>query len=153
MKKIPTPVRDFFHRQHFVFVITFDLKGFPHIACKGIVDIDERGIVKLLDLYRRFTYANLQSNSALSIAAVDEGTFKGYGLKGHARALPFQESDKLLLERWDKALLRRVSKRIVEHLKKENSSLHHPEATMPHPVYVIELKVEEIVDLSPPGAI
>lgn len=72
MAKLTEEIIKFFHSQHFVIVSTVDKDGMPHTSCKGIVNIDPKGMIYLLDLYKGKTYENLMKNGSMSISAVAE---------------------------------------------------------------------------------
>lgn len=123
-------------------------KGRVHNSCKGIVEIDNDEIY-LLDLYKRRTYGNLKENSNISLTAVDEHKFKGFCLKGKAKIVKTEDLEKEHLEEWEKKINSRVSKRLVKNIHGEKGHDQHPEFSLPKPEYMIKMKVEEIVDLTP----
>ncbi len=149
MKKLGKDIIDFFNRQRFVIIATVDNNGFPHTSCKGILDVEEDKIY-LLDLYTHNTYVNIKKNNLVSITAVDEEKFMGYCVKGKATIVDLSSDRSSLLKRWDERLLERVLRRILIHIKKDKSSLYHPEIRMSHPKYVIRVEPKEIISLSPP---
>lgn len=86
MIRISDKVIGFFEKQGFVIAATIDERGRPHIACKGLVEINEKGEVFLMDLYRGDTCRNLRRNNHLSASAVNEHLYQGYCLKGKGRS-------------------------------------------------------------------
>lgn len=130
-------------------VSTLDKKGSIHNSCKGIVEIDSRGRIFLMDLYKARTFRNLQSNSRVSITSVDEHKFKGYCLKGKARIVNADELDKDILKAWEDKLTSRVSSRVLKNIRGEKGHLSHPEIRLPKPEYMISVDVEDVVDLTP----
>lgn len=149
MMKIPEEIVIFFHKQGFVIVNTVDKDGYPHSACKGIVDIDKAGRVYLLDLYRAETHANLARSAHLSITAIDEHNFKGYCLKGRATIQPERALSAHLLKAWEDRITNRLTQRLLKNIRGEKGHLKHPEALLPKPQYLIEMEVEGIIDLMP----
>lgn len=139
----------FFLRQHFTIVTTIDEKGFPHSACKGIVDMKEDGRVYLLDLYTKNTFENLKHNPHISITAVDEHKFTGWTLKGEAKILAKSKVNDSVKELWDKKIIDRVAHRVLKNIKGEKGHTRHPEAMLPKPEYLIEVEVQEVIDLTP----
>lgn len=146
MKTLPDEVVNFLHKQNFVIVSTIDENGHPHSACKGIVNIDPRGKIYLLDLYSGITHKNLQKDSHISIAAADEHRFIGYCLKGNAKIGRIRSH---LLEAWSNKIVSRISHRIVKRLHGEKGHPRHPEISLPKPKHVIVMEVQEIIDLTP----
>jgi len=149
MKKIPDEVAEFFHHMSFVIVLTIDSRGRPHASCKGIVEIDKNGRIYLLDLYKQVAFKNLKINSNLSIVGVNEHKFKGYCLKGKARIMPVGEMDAALIRAWDERITTRITQRVMKNITGEKGHVHHPEASLPKPQYLIAMDVESIVDLTP----
>jgi len=141
---------EFFHKQHFTVISTIDKNGYPHNACKGIVEIDKSGRVYLLDLYMAGTYENLKINPHISITAVDEHKFKGYSLKGRAKIIPKEKVTRRILKMWEDRINSRISHRLLKNLQGEKGHEAHPEALFPMPAYLIEVDVTEVVDLTPP---
>ena len=139
----------FFEKQGFVIVSTLDEDDNIHCAAKGIVGIEKKGKVYLIDLYRAKTYKNLQEKPTISITAVDEHLFIGYNLKGKAKIVEREKIKKHIIEKWEERLIKRISKRLIKNIKADKGSLHHPEARFPLPQYLIEVEVEDIVDLTP----
>ncbi len=139
----------FFRDQRFVVVSTIDARGVPHSSCKGLVKIDEKGWLYLLDLYSRRTFRNLKRNPHISVTSVDEHAFAGYCLKGRARIVPVGKLKKDIAALWEEKINSRISHRIVRNLRGEKGHSRHPEAALPAPQYVIVVRVKEAVDLTP----
>lgn len=148
MKELPGEIINFLQRQHFVIVCTVDRNRFPHTSCKGIVDIDKKGKIYLLDLYRENTYRNLKENPYMSITAVDEHKFVGFCIKGIGQIVKEKDVDERLLNLWKDKLVKRITSRVIRNLQSGRGQGTHPEATFPYPKHLIEMKVTEIVDLS-----
>jgi hypothetical protein len=141
---------DFFHRQNYVIVSSFEQDGTRvHNSCKGIVRIEPEGRVYLLDLYLRRTYGNLSVNPAISITAVDEHSFTGYCLQGRARILDRDQADPEIVREWEQKITARISQRLVRNIRGEKGHGGHPEAKLPPPKYIIMIEVEGIIDLTP----
>ncbi|MBU4377376.1 MAG: pyridoxamine 5'-phosphate oxidase family protein [Candidatus Omnitrophica bacterium] len=151
MKALPPEIVQFFRRQPFVIVSTVDSDNTPHNSCKGIVDIDEKGTVYILDLYRKNTLANLKRNPNISITAVDEHKFVGYCLKGIAAIVDKKLLTPRIIKAWEKRLAGRITHRLLKNIKDESVKGHtrHPESLFPKPEYMISVKVSEIVSLTP----
>ncbi|MFA5362259.1 MAG: pyridoxamine 5'-phosphate oxidase family protein [Candidatus Omnitrophota bacterium] len=149
MKKLGEEIILFFRNQRFVIVSTIDANGVPHTSCKGIVKIDEKGWVYLLDLYSGNTFANLRRNSNISLTSVDEHAFLGYCLKGRAKIVPVRKLKQDIVSLWEETINSRISHRIVKNLRGEKGHSRHPEALLPDPEYVIVVKIKESVDLTP----
>jgi uncharacterized pyridoxamine 5'-phosphate oxidase family protein len=139
----------FFLKQHFTIVTTIDKEGFPHSACKGIVDMTEDGRVYLLDLYAKTTLENLKRNPHINITAVDEHKFTGFTLKGEANIIDKSKVSKSMMELWDKKITDRIIHRLLKNIKGEKGHAMHPEAMLPKPEYLIEVQVKEVIDLTP----
>ena len=150
MQKLPREIIRFFEKQGFVIISTIGEDGSINASAKGIVGIEERGKVYLLDLYKKKTFNNLKKNSNVSITAVDEQAFEGYTLKGHAKIIVKNRFEEHIIKAWQDRIVRRVTNRILKNVKGEKRITgHHPEARMPQPKYLIEVDIEEIVDLTP----
>jgi general stress protein 26 len=147
--KLPRDVVNFLETQGFVIVSTLDKDGFVHNSCKGIVKISPNGKMYLLDLYRGLTYENLRRNSRISVTAVDEHKFRGYSLKGKAQIIPHEKLTAGMLKAWEDKISSRLTTRLLKNIHEEKGHPHHPEALLPKPEYMIMIKVEEMVDLTP----
>ena len=149
MKHIPAAIADFLQLQGFVIISSIDEQGFPHNSCKGIVKIDKRGEIYLIDVYHGLTCQNIKREPKISICAVDEHKFMGYCLKGKARIMPDDEISHEIIKFWEDNITSRLAKRLLKNLAEEKSRSHHPEASLPGPKHLISVVVEEIVDLAP----
>jgi general stress protein 26 len=147
--KLGDEIIHFLHRQHYTVISTIDKAGSVHNSCKGIVDIDLRGRIYLLDLYKQRTYKNLKNNTTISLTVVDEHHFKGYCLKGKAKIISQDKIKHDIIKAWDKKITSRISGRILKNIKGEKGHSRHPEALLPRPEYIIEMQVDKIVDLTP----
>jgi len=147
---IAPDIIEFFHKQRFTVISTIDEKGYPHNACKGIVEIGAGGKVYLLDLYTARTYKNLKRNPRISITAVDEHKFLGYAMKGRARITPKGKVSKKILKMWEDKINSRIAHRLLKNMQGEKGHASHPEAMLPIPAYLIEVDIEEVIDLTPP---
>ncbi len=91
--------------------------GKPNSAAKLLVDIVAPNIVLFIDYKFTQTYANIQSNSRLSVSFMDDDSFTGYKLKGTCHILEsgpeYQESSKA----WEKRLTRYEAERIIRRSK------------------------------------
>jgi len=149
MKQLPALIIDFLRTQGFVTVSSIDKNGFPHSSCKAIVKIDPAGEIYLIDVYHGLTSKNIANNPHVSISAVDEHKFTGYCLKGKARMIQDEVISQEIIKTWEDNITSRLAKRLLRNLVQDQGQGHHPEASLPHPKYLIALEVEEIVDLAP----
>ena len=149
MKTLTDEITQFFRDQGFAIVSTIDRDGIPHNSCKGIVKINQGGLVYLLDLYREKTYENLKNNPHISITAVDEHRFSGYCLKGKAKIIAGDKLKPQIIRAWEKRLTSRITHRIIKNVQGQEGHPRHPESLLPKPEYLIVIQVEEIVDLTP----
>ncbi len=151
MKKLPAEVMQFFQKQRFVVVSTVDSAGMPHNSCKGIVDMNSKGKVYLLDLYRGKTLANLQYNPNISVTAVDEHKFVSYCLKGKAKLVDKRDLKPHIIKAWEKRIANRITHRLLKNIHEEDVKGHkrHPESALPGPEYMIAMEVSGIVSLMP----
>ncbi len=148
-KRLSDDIVHFFHNQDCVIVSTISKDGYPHNACKGIIQIKQEGKIYLLDLYKATTYANLSNNPNMSITAINEHKFKGYCLIGKARIAQVQEFEPRLIKAWEDRIASRITQRILKNMAGEKGHPRHPESLLPDPQYVIVMEVKEIVDLTP----
>jgi len=149
MKHIPENIIHFLQNQGCVIVATVDRNGFPHTSCKGIVKINSRGMVYILDLYKAATYDNLKRNPRLSITALHEHKFVGYCLKGRAKMISPKEFSPELIKAWEERITSRLTQRLLKNIREEKGHPRHPEALLPKPAYLIVVRVQEIIDLTP----
>ena len=149
MKQLSDKIIQFFQNQGFVVVSTIDRKGIPHSSCKGIVNINSRGLIYLLDLYRAKTYENLRRNPRISITAVDEHKFTGYCLKGRARIIAGNKFNPRIIRAWESRITSRITRRIIKNVQGEKGHPRHPETLLPKPAYLVVMEIEEVVDLTP----
>jgi uncharacterized pyridoxamine 5'-phosphate oxidase family protein len=149
MKRLSDEIVHFFQNQGCVVVSTIDNKGFPHNACKGIIKINARGRIYILDLYKAKTFENLMRNSNISITAIDEHKFVGFCLKGKARIVRQERLHSQLIKAWEDRITSRLTRRVLRNIREEKGHPKHPEVLLPKPEYMIVVNVEEIVDLTP----
>lgn len=149
MKTIPHAIVNFLERQSFVIVSTLDAAGSIHCAAKGIIAIEEKGIVHLIDVYRARTFENLSRSKTISLTAIDEHAFKGYTLKGSARIVAMNTTTSALARAWESRLVKRISHRVIRNVQAGSRGRVHPEAQLPLPEYLIQVVVRTIVDLAP----
>ena len=149
MIKLSDEIIHFFQRQDFVIVSTIDENGSPHNACKGVLYLDPKGKVYLLDVYLEDTHSNMERNPKISITAVEGHKFRGYCLKGQAQLLENAQLTPEVIKAWEEKITARISKRLLRNLHGEEGHPKHPEALLPDPKYIFILNVEEIIDLTP----
>lgn len=147
--KIPASAYAFLQEQGCVVVSSIDERGFPHSACKGIVEITREGRIFLFDLYRQITHQNILRNPHISITAFDEHKFKGFCLKGRARIVQDADIDARLIQAWEDRISGRLTQRLLKNIKEDKGAKHHPEALLPKPEYLIVMETEEIINLTP----
>jgi len=149
MKRIPPEIIRCFERRHTVIVSSVDSRGRPHTSVKGVLEILKSGTVRLADLYRGETHRNINVNPLVALTVVDVHRFEGYCLKGYATAYSPGDFSKRHQRIWQRRLTKRIADRILRNIR-ESKKAHpgHPEAELPRPLYVIEVKVDEIVDLA-----
>jgi len=150
MKQLSEAIIQFLQKQGCVIVSSIDHNGFPHSSCKGIVKIDKRGRIYLLDAYRGKTLQNLKTNPCASVTFFDEDKFIGYCFKGRARILSKEELDTEIIRAWEDRITGRLTQRLLKNIRGETKAHPaHPEALLPKPEHMIVLDVEEVVDLTP----
>ena len=147
--KLSDDIINFFQKQGFVIISTLDEKGFIHCSAKGIVGIEAKGKVYLIDLYRAKTFNNLKNNNLVSITSVDENSFTGYTLKGRAMIVERENIKEHVVKEWEERVIKRISDRVIKNVRRDRKSSSHPEARFPVPEYLIEIDVEAVVDLAP----
>ncbi|MDD5503892.1 MAG: pyridoxamine 5'-phosphate oxidase family protein [Candidatus Omnitrophica bacterium] len=147
--RISDDIIHFLNKQNYTVVSTIGRDGYAHNSCKGIVTIDPRGYIQLLDLYKQSTYKNLKRNPVISLTAVDEHKFIGYSLKGRARIVDKEDIQQDMLLAWNRKITSRLSGRLIRNIKGDRGHSSHPEAILPEPEYIIYMRVEKIVDLTP----
>jgi len=149
MLKLAENIIQFLGKQGFVIVSTVDKTGGINNACKGIVKIDRKGKIYILDLYMGRTLANLKANKNISITAINEHRFHGYCLKGKAKIVKKENLSLEILKAWENKLTIRITQRILKNMQGEKGHARHPESLLPKPTYMILMEVNEIVDLTP----
>lgn len=149
MKRLNEAVINFFQNQGCVIVSTIDRQGFAHSSCKGLVKMNSKGEVYLLDLYKARTFENLKRNPQMSMTAIDEHRFIGYCLKGKAQILSAREMQPQIIKAWEDRITGRITRRLLRNIHEEKGHPRHPEILLPRPQYLILMKVEEVVDLTP----
>jgi len=144
-------VVSFFEKQNFVIVATLDGKGAVHCSAKGIIGVD-LGEILVADLYLTHTYKNLKKNPQVSLTAVEEHSFTGYTLQGKARLVVREDIPVEWIEQWESRIVKRMSHRVVKGVQNKSKSRVHFEAGLPpHLQYVMAVRVDNVVDLAPPG--
>ena len=150
--ELPETVYNFLEKQGYVIVSTFDERHHIHCSAKGIVGLDKKGKIFIIDLFHRNTYRNLKNNPVVSVTSVNETKFKGYTLQGKAKIIPREEIGEHIVAKWEDSIISRISKRVQESIQAGEKSNAHHEAHLPrHPKYLIEIDVDRIIDLSPPN--
>ncbi|MCF7908466.1 MAG: pyridoxamine 5'-phosphate oxidase family protein [Candidatus Omnitrophica bacterium] len=148
MEKLSDSIINFFHNQDFVIVSTLDQNNKIHSSAKGIVGVDHSRVY-LIDLYEAKTFSNLEKNPTITITAIDEHQFIGFALKGLAYMVERKNVKEAVIKKWEKRLIDRMSKRVVKNIQKDKGSSLHPESRFPKFKYLIEMKVGEVIDLTP----
>ena len=147
--KINEEVINFFEKQGFAIFSTIDHKGNIHCSAKGIIKVEPDGTVYLMDVYHGVTFKNLKANPVSSVTAVDEKSFKGYTLKGKAKIVDKEDIKNVIVKKWEEKLVSRITARVIKSVKSDRKSSVHPEADLPLLKYLICMKTESIVDLTP----
>jgi len=147
--KLNDDVKNFLEKQHFVIVSTLDDKGNIHTSAKGIIQVESRGKIFLLDIYKGRTYRNIRLNPNVTVTAIDERRFRGYSVEGKARILREDNLPKKALDTWHEKLARRIARRVISHVKEGREEKKIPEASFPFPKYIIDVTVDSITDLAP----
>ncbi len=149
MKKLSDEIVHFFQNQGYVVVSTIDKNGFPHNACKGIIKINARGRIYLLDLYKANTFENLVRSPNISITAIDEHKFIGFCLKGRAAIVPQEKIQPQIIKAWEDRITSRLTRRVLKNIREEKGHPKHPEVLLPKPQYLIAVNIQEVIDLTP----
>jgi uncharacterized pyridoxamine 5'-phosphate oxidase family protein len=139
----------FLQKQHYTIISTIDKNSSIHNSCKGIVEIDKRGKIYLLDLYKQKTYENLKRNPNITLTVVNEHKFEGYSLKGKAVIVSGGKITKEIMDAWEKKITSRISQRMIKNIKGEKGHPKHPEMLLPKPEYIIEMDIKEVINLTP----
>ncbi|MDP8259452.1 MAG: pyridoxamine 5'-phosphate oxidase family protein [Candidatus Gygaella obscura] len=149
MIELSEVVVKFFEKQGCVLVSTFSNDGSIHSSCKGIVRIDPKGKIYIMDLYQAVTYNNLKTDNRISITAFNEHQFIGYSLKGKAEIMNKDKITESLISDWNRIITSRITNRLMNNIKNNTSSAPHYEANLPKPNYLILVMVDNIIDLKP----
>ncbi len=147
MIRIPRPIISFIEKQNFVLMSTVSQGGVPNTSPKGVAVVQPRGKIYAIDLYFRKTWRNLKHNRNVTLCCFDERHYRGYQIKGTAKAHKITDEHEALVKLWRKKVSERITHRVIENLKLDKKT-HHHEAHFPPPKYVIEVDVKEIVSLT-----
>ena len=141
-----------FLKDHTVAVIsTLNKKGEIHSSVKEIVGFETRGKIFIMDLYQNITLENLKNNPTITLTLVDEAKFKGYAFVGKAKIIIKKDIKQSLIQGFEDKIVKRISKRLIEKVKSENSARVNFEAALPdQPKHLIEIDINRIIDLVPP---
>jgi len=149
--RLSKDIIQFLETQGCVIVSTLDGRGRIHCSAKGIVGLEEDGRVFVVDVYMNKTFQNLKNDSRVSITAVDELKFMGYTLQGRAKIVLREDMKDYVVVKWEERIIKRITERTLKGLQSGIKSKTHFEAKLPpHPKYLIEIDVENIIDLAPP---
>jgi general stress protein 26 len=150
MQKLTQEIISLFKECGFAILSSIDKKMRPHTSCKGIVKIDQQaGRIYLLDLYYGKTVANIKSCPNISLTVVNEDSFSGYCLQAAAKIVPKKNIDAKMLQAWEEVVSSRVSRRLIKNIRDGKTRLAHPEIMLPKPAYLIEARIERIINLRP----
>ncbi len=147
--KLPQNIISLMKKQGFVIVSSLDAKSNIHCAAKGIAGIEEEGRVYLIDLYKARTYKNLSNNPIVSLTFINEHSFAGYTLQGRAKIVEKDNISDHIMGEWEDKVIKRISDRVIKNLQEGKKGQDHPEASFPHPKYLLEIDIENIIDLAP----
>ncbi len=144
-------VTNFFKSRKVVLVMTLDEGGTIHSAVKGVLEVDPKeGKILLVDLYSGVTLRNLKNNPTVNITAIDEQRFEGYALQGTASITHQDKIHEDFIHKWQEHITKRISDRIVASVQSGRKSKKIFEAHLAmKPQYMIEVKADTVVDLSP----
>lgn len=150
MTGISDDIKHLLNKQHVTIVASIDNGGTIHTSAKGVLEVDTKGKIFLLDLYKGRTYTNIRRNPRVTLTSIDEQRFKGYSIRGKAKIVKEDTIPKNKLEIWHNRLATRIARRLIRHVREELPGHEGiPEARFPLPKYIIEISVEAIVDLAP----
>jgi len=142
-------VSELLKRRSLAYVATANEEGKPNVSLKTIVDYDvQEGILYFIDLFSHNTRNNLGVNNKIAISLVDYDKFAGFQFKGKAEMINQGPEFEKYTAQWH--LLKanmfrdRIDWNLTRILKKERSEL-----TLPHPKYLVKVKVSEVIDLAP----
>jgi general stress protein 26 len=150
MPDIDPRIKQLLDKQHFIIVSSLDERSAIHTSAKGILEVDPKGKIFVLDLYKGQTYENIGRNPHVTLTSVDEPGFRGFSIKGRAKIIKEDALPKNKLAIWHEKLAKRIARRVIRHVKEELPGREGiPEAGFPFPKYIIEVTVDAIVDLAP----
>ena len=148
--KIPEAVENILEKEHFVVVSSAESNKTIHTSAKGVIEVDPKGRIFMLDLYKGKTYVNIRKNPHVTLTVINERGFRGYSIKGRAKIVKKETLSKKTLTLWNEKLAKRIARRIISHVKDQRAEHEAiPEASFPFPKYLIEVFVDKIVDLAP----
>lgn len=150
MTVISDKVKTFLERQNFIILSSLRNDGSIHTSAKGLIKVDARGKIFILDIYKSVTYRNIKRNPTVTVTSVDERRFRGYSLEGRGKIVREGSLTKEVVGKWHDKLAKRIAKRIISHVKEAHLAQESiPEAAFPAPKFLIEVSVDRIVDLAP----
>ena len=146
---IPDDVENLLQKEHFIVISSLYKDKTVHTSAKGVIKVDLKGKIFILDLYKGKTYHNIKRNPHVTLTAINERNFRGYSIEGRAKIVRKETVPKSALKLWEEKITKRIARRIISHVKDERMERDIPEASFPLPKYLIEVSVNKIVDLAP----
>ena len=146
---ITEELRYFLKKEEFLYVATCHSHGYPNVAPKFLIKIDE-DFIYLVDFVDGRTLENLKNNPRVSLSIVNREDIKGYVFNGSAKIIESGADFDEVLKELDKREMYFSVERVIEGVEHEKKHGYF-ELAFPRPLVVIKVEVEEIVDIAPSG--
>ncbi len=129
-------------------VATVAPTGTPNLSLKGVVDVDSRGMIYFMDLYRGKTRNNLKKNPRVALTVFNVKEFQGFQFKGTAELINSGPLFDKMVKAWSAKRRNVISKRIVQNIRRGHSH-GRSEARFPRPKHLVRVRVSKVYSLVP----
>ena len=144
-----TPVMERLLRKQNVAVVgTVSPSGTPNLSLKGVVEVDPKGFIYFMDLYRGKTRNNIKHDPRVALTVFSVMDFQGYQFKGVASLIESGPKFDRMARAWAAKRRTILAKRIVHNIRQGHSH-GRSETSLSLPKYLVKVQVDKIYNLAP----
>ena len=147
-EKITPEMERLLRKQNVAVVGTVSSSGTPNLSLKGVVEVDPRGFIYFIDLYRGKTRNNIKHDPRVALTVFSVREFQGYQFKGVASLIEAGPKFDRMAKAWFAKRRAVLAKRIVHNIRHGHSH-GRSETSLPRPKYLVRVRVNKIYNLAP----
>jgi general stress protein 26 len=129
-------------------IATADRSGIPNSASKMVIDVVAPNALYFLEYKPTRSYRNMMENPWVSVSFLDDASFTGFRMTGHAKVMESGPEFEAISMSWGKRVVRYEAERMIRRMQGHYST-KESESSLPQDYVLVRLNATDASVVKP----